>query len=153
MIDVEKVIREYIPEVIHLSLGTSRNNVPWVCEVHFAYDDELNLYFISSTDTRHSTELRENPQVAGNIVVQHQPGEKPRGVYFEGTAEELTGVTKDDAAYKAYEGRFGDHVNLVDETGDPDGPRFYRIAVDTFYVFDTRESTPPQKHVLPWKAR
>ena len=62
--DVEKVIREYLPEVIHMSLATSHNNVPWICEVHYAFDDELNLYFRSLQSRRHSKEIAENKQVA-----------------------------------------------------------------------------------------
>ena len=65
--DIEKLIREYLPQIIHLSLGTSANNKPWVCEVHFAYDESLNLYYRSLTLRRHSQEIAENPNF-GNIV-------------------------------------------------------------------------------------
>jgi uncharacterized protein YhbP (UPF0306 family) len=71
-IDVEKVVREYIDKSIHMSLATSTENKPWVCEVHFAYDDDLNLYWRSKTDRRHSQEIALNPFVAGNIVKQHE---------------------------------------------------------------------------------
>src|SRR5438105_3492644 len=88
-VDIERVIREYLPQMVHLSLGTSKDNKPWVCEVHFAYDEHLNLYFRSLKSRRHSQEIALNPNVAGNIVKQHAVGEYPRGVYFEGTAELL----------------------------------------------------------------
>jgi uncharacterized protein YhbP (UPF0306 family) len=89
-VDVEQVIRDYLPEVGHMSLGTSSNNRPWVCEVHFTYDDNLNLYFRSLASRRHSQEIAANPNVAGNIVKQFQLGESPVGTYFEGTAQMLT---------------------------------------------------------------
>jgi hypothetical protein len=44
LVNVEDIVREYIDKTIHLSLGTVINNVPWVSEVHFAFDDKLNLY-------------------------------------------------------------------------------------------------------------
>ena len=44
---IEQTIREYIDQIVHMSLATSANNQPWVCEVHFAVDDELNIYFRS----------------------------------------------------------------------------------------------------------
>jgi hypothetical protein len=75
--DIEKVIRDYLPEVIHMSLATCKDNKPWVCEVHFVYDNDLNLYFVSLPSTRHSSELRANPYVSGNIVKQFKLGEKP----------------------------------------------------------------------------
>lgn len=83
-----------------MSLATSNNNKPWVCEVHYAYDDQLNLYFRSKPSRRHSQEIATNPHVAGSIVIQHKLGEKPRGVYFEGIAELLTGVDENHVAYK-----------------------------------------------------
>lgn len=80
--DIEKVIREYLPYVIHMSLATSHGNKPWVCEVHYVFDKDLNLYFMSKSSRRHSKEIEMNEYVAGNIVKQHELGQKPRGVYF-----------------------------------------------------------------------
>lgn len=150
--DVEKLIREYLPGVIHMSLGTSRDAQPWVCEVHYAYGEDLTLYFASLTTTRHSREIADNPRVAGNIVEQHQPGEKPRGVYFEGTATELSGVTTEHPAYLAYKARFGARAEILDDAENPDGLRYYQIEVVTFHVFDPRDSRPAQKYTLPWKT-
>lgn len=84
--DVEKIVREYIDKSVHMSLGTSQNNKPWVCEVHFVYDDQLNLYFRSLKSRRHSQEIAQNPDVAGNIVKQHALNEYPHAIYFEGEA-------------------------------------------------------------------
>jgi nitroimidazol reductase NimA-like FMN-containing flavoprotein (pyridoxamine 5'-phosphate oxidase superfamily) len=75
--DVEQIIRDYLPNVIHLSLATCVDNKPRVCEVHYVYDD-LNLYFRSKLSRRHSQEIFHNPYVAGNIVEQHTREEKPR---------------------------------------------------------------------------
>ena len=72
--NIEKIIREYIPEIIHMSLATSSHNTPWVCEVHYAFDDDLNLYFRSLSSRRHSQEIANNPKVAGNIIKQYKLG-------------------------------------------------------------------------------
>src|SRR5690606_5100432 len=96
MIDVEKVIREYIDKTVHLSLATVSDNRPWVCEVHFAYNNELNLYFVSKLTTRHCREIAANPSVAGNIVKQHGLEESPNGVYFEGLAEIVEKPTNEE---------------------------------------------------------
>jgi len=88
-VDVEQIVRTYLKDVIVLSLATSRGNQPWVCEVIFAYDDELNLYFRSLTRRRHSQEIAANPNVAGIIARPFRYGEYPHGVYFEGTAKLL----------------------------------------------------------------
>jgi uncharacterized protein YhbP (UPF0306 family) len=127
--DVEHVIREYLPQVIHLSLATCVNNKPWVCEVHYVYDDDLNLYFRSKTEKRHSKEIAINNSVAGNIVRQHGKEDRPRGVYFE---------------------RFGTDAEILEEAKRDDGHKFYKITVETFYVFDSIESKPSQKYELAW---
>ena len=78
--DIEKVIRENIDKTVHMSLATVHDNRPWVCEVHFAYDDDLNIYYRSLNTRRHSKEIALNPNVAGNIVRQHTLGEYPLGI-------------------------------------------------------------------------
>jgi len=143
---VERTIRQYITQVIHMSLATCADNKPWVSEVHFAYDDSLNLYWISTTDRRHSQEIETNPNVAGNIVTQHHLNQKVRGVYFEGQAHKLEGVVPEHPAYAAYRARFGEleHLKLINE---PDGPRLYQLIVSDWYLFDTY-SGPSQKYRL-----
>lgn len=150
--DVEAAIRHYLPQIVHMSLATSQENKPWVCEVHFAFDDELNLYFRSNSQTRHCQEIMNNPHVAGNIVTQHFTGDKPRGVYFEGIAELVKDVDQNNGAYISYRDRFGIGKDAIDEALTGSGPQFYKITVNTFYLFDTRESSPGRKYELEWKS-
>jgi uncharacterized protein YhbP (UPF0306 family) len=147
--NVEQAIQEYLPTVIHMSLATCVDGKPWVCEVHFAWDDELNLYWSSKPSRRHSQDIARNPNVAGNIVVQHEPGQKPRGVYFEGTAELLTGVTEDSVAYRMFASRFSERAKMIlDRLAEPDSEQFYKVNVADWYVFDARETSPGQKYHL-----
>lgn len=148
---IEKTIRDYLPEVIHMSLASVQDNRPWICEVHYVYDEYLNLYFRSKAGRRHSLEIAENPQVAGNIVKQHELGEKPRGVYFEGICNMLEGVSENDPAYLLYCERFGTSEEILVEAKKPDGHKFYKVQVDTYYLFDSLESNPSQKYELPWR--
>ena len=97
MIDVETIVREYITKTVHMSLATVKENKPWVCEVHFAFDDELNLYWRSTADRRHSKDIEVNPSVACNIVGTYDLETGCGGaIYFEGTAE----CVKDKAELK-----------------------------------------------------
>jgi len=149
--NVEQTIRDYLPEILHMSLGTCVDNRPWVCEVHFVYDDELNLYFRSLPSRRHSQEIAANPHVAGNIVTQHPIDLKPRGVYFEGTAEVLHAVDENHPAYMLFCDRLKKDSSILDEARDPQGTQFYKITVSDFYLLDSREG-PFQKYHLPWKS-
>ena len=149
--DIEKTIRDYLPQVIHMSLATCLDNKPWVCEVHFVFDEDLNLYFRSKPDRRHSVEIASNPSVAGNIVTQHKIGEKPRGVYFEGTAERLNDVDEMHPAFTLYCERFDTGLEILEESKTDTGHDFYKITVKNFYLFDSRESNPSKKYELKWK--
>ncbi|HSX28614.1 MAG TPA: pyridoxamine 5'-phosphate oxidase family protein [Candidatus Saccharimonadales bacterium] len=152
-VDVEKVIREYLPRIVHMSLGTSKDNRPWVCEVHFVYDEHLNLYFRSLTSRRHSQEIATNPHVAGNIVRQHAVGEyPPLGVYFEGTAAMLTDEADRKAIEPVFKERLQNPADILADAQNPDGHQFYKITVDNWYVFGKLDGDKVQKHVLVWKG-
>lgn len=151
--DIEKAIREYLPSVIHMSLATCVDNRPWVCEVHFAYDEDLNLYWRSKENRRHSQEIAQNPRVAGNIVKQFGPEDKTVfGVYFEGVAEKLEGVQVGDTVYQLFADRFGMGPEIVDSAARKDGNVFYRVAVSDMYVFGSIDNRPMQKYHLEWRG-
>jgi len=150
--EVEKIIRDYIPQVVHMSLGTCNDGKPWVCEVHFALDDDMNIYFRSLTTTRHSQDIIANPHVAGNIVTQHFLNQAPRGVYFEGTAELLADADENHPGMKATSARFGvDTQKLMAYSAD--GVKLHKITPSAFYLFDTYISLPGKKYRLAWPVK
>lgn len=149
--NVEKTIRQYLPQIIHLSLATSSNNSPWVCEVHFAYDDDLNFYFRSLTSRRHSTEIAQNSKVAGNIVTQHFLGQPVRAIYFEGDARLLEPGKEQKRAFECLKARLHAGDEIFEEAKREDGHQFYKISVDTFYLFDSYEADG-QKFELKWSG-
>jgi hypothetical protein len=147
---VEAIIRQYLPQVVHMSLATCAEGKPWVCEVHFAFDEELNLYWQSSQERRHSVEVDKNANVAGNIITQHFMNQKVRGVYFEGTAEKLEGVDEAHPGYVAYAKRYSKGPELLADWSKDGGARLYKIAVSDYYLFDAYANDPPQKFRLGW---
>jgi uncharacterized protein YhbP (UPF0306 family) len=150
IVNVEQAIRDYLPETVHLSLATSRDNKPWVCEVHFVYDDHLNLYFRSLFSRRHSQEIVINPHVSGNIVAQHKLDQNVRGVYFEGIASMLKDQQEIQNAYQLFVHRLHVSPDILAEAEREDGHKFFRISVQTYYLFDSRSSSPARKYELKW---
>lgn len=148
--DVEEIVREYVEKTIHMSLATSENNRPWVCEVHFAVDDELNIYWRSKSDRRHSQEIAKNPSVAGNIVKQHVMNEGPAGIYFEGEAELLVDVDENHPAFIAFDGRFGLGREIIDDSLKDDGHKFYKVTVKNWYAFGKFDGESNKKYKLEW---
>lgn len=145
---IESSIRENIKKSPHLSLATVRDNKPWVCEVHFAYDDDLSLYFVSKLTTRHCQELADNPNVAGNIVKQHPLTEAPNGLYFEGGAQEINPSEEDITRYCTALGR--DAQQLKDQLQEPNGRRMFKIRVSNWAVFGNIDGNGHAKHEMQW---
>lgn len=149
MIDVEKIIRKHIDSTVHMSLATVSGSKPWVCEVHFAYDDGLNLYFVSKTDTRHCREIATNPNVAGNIVRQHALDELPHGIYFEGLAEVIDATEEDIKRYCERLNR--DESQVTAQLNEANVRGMYKIKVANWAAFGKFEDSL-LKYELKWDA-
>ncbi|HEV2403360.1 MAG TPA: pyridoxamine 5'-phosphate oxidase family protein [Candidatus Saccharimonadales bacterium] len=150
--NLEQIIRDYLPQIQHMSLGTSKDNKPWVCEVHYAYDDNLNLYFRSLTSRRHSQEIAANPYVAGNIVKQHPLEVYPLGVYFEGQAQLLTTAAERQTVFPYIKEQLHQDEAVLEDAKNPEGHQFYKITVDNWYVFGKLDDTGGKKYELKWNG-
>ncbi len=149
-IDVEKAVRENIERTVHLSLATTSGDSPWVSELHFAYDQDLNLYFRSLSSRRHSQEIAVNPKVAGNIIDKFGLGDPVVGVYFEGLAEIVTDADTKQIAADCLRTRLSIDSDIIAESEDPNGHQFYKIKVTDWYVFGRFVETGAAKHQLKW---
>lgn len=151
-VDVEQIVREHIDKTVHMSLATVSDNKPWVSEIHFAYDDDLSLYFVSKQNTRHCQEIANNPAVAGNIVRQHELSEYPGAIYFEGAAEVLENPT--ELQIESYCKRLRRDVAQVTAQVQRDSEsRMYIISVNNWACFGKfDDSNKGKKHELVWNG-
>lgn len=78
------LIDQYLDEKKVMQVATSVDGQPWVCTVHFALDDNKNIYWLSLPTRRHSEEIANNANIAVAIVVQHD--QPVIGMQIEGTA-------------------------------------------------------------------
>jgi uncharacterized protein YhbP (UPF0306 family) len=140
--DVRGLITDYFAQARMMQLATSKDNHPWVCNVWFAADDDLNIYWFSSTARRHSGEVRENNRVAGAVVLPLTPDDVPRGVQFEGVAEELDSDADMATAMQCYAGRIFTEEKVRDLIKNRQH-KFYRIKPQLFVLFDA-EHFPDQ---------
>lgn len=151
-VDVEQVVREYIDKSLHMSLATVSGEKPWVCEVHFVYDDDLNLYWRSLSSRRHSQEIAANPNVAGNIVRQHSLEEYPQAVYFKGKAELLGDPAEREKVFPLFQKRLEADDGILEEAENADGHQFYRITVENWFAFGKFGGSSGQKYELEWNG-
>lgn len=108
-----------------------------MCNVWFAADEDLNIYWFSAVNRRHSEELLTDNRVAGTICLPQTPEDPPRGVQFEGTAEMLTDDADVKKAMSHYVGRIFSQEKVdefIDHPGKPH--RFYRVKPSLYVLFD-----------------
>lgn len=138
MEEIPSLIKKYLSEAKMMELATSADNQPWVCNVWFVADDQLNIYWFSSTTRRHSQEISKNSNVAAAIVTQHNPaGETGVGVQIQGTAEQLSSEGDIAKARLVYEGRIFDAKTIDDLIDNKEKPhKFYKLKPTLFVLFD-----------------
>lgn len=135
--DLRNIIQEYLQQARLMQVATAKDNQPWTCSVYFAYDNGLNLYWISLPSTRHSQEIKSNDKVAGTIVLPHNPGDKVRGLQFEGVAKELTTGEEFHHALDTYAARMGMKDERKENIAEgKDGHNVYMIKPTLFVLFD-----------------
>ena len=92
-------VRPQVLEVLRnshlMSLATWDESGLWVADLIFVYDDNLNLYWMSDPDCRHSKAILKHPAVAGSITVSTAKKEPNFGIQFEGHAKKIPGARYD----------------------------------------------------------
>ena len=88
--DTKALIKEILENGYLMSLATVDDGGPWVSDVIYLHDDDMNIYWMSNHTSRHSQALLKNPHVAGTITASlpKQPG---LGIQFSGTAKKIDG--------------------------------------------------------------
>jgi uncharacterized protein YhbP (UPF0306 family) len=153
---LQELIYTYLNEYPLISVASCHQNTPWTCNLYFAFDEELNLYFISKTGRRHSEELRRNPNVAATIC---KPYSKPfidpaRGIQLEGKAIQIEDPLIAEIAFALYMNRFPDsikyHKTVTDVTGAADR-RIYQIMPSRIVLFDEENFSANPQQVLKFE--
>jgi uncharacterized protein YhbP (UPF0306 family) len=90
MEDLEKLVKSILDQGYLMSLATVDESGPWVSDLIFVPED-LNLYWISEEDTRHSKAILQNSKVAATITISNRGGEDNVGLQIEGLAEKVEG--------------------------------------------------------------
>lgn len=100
-IDIKARIREVLERCRLMSLATVDEGGPWVADLIYVFDDDFNIYWMSSRNVRHSKAIETNGQAAGAITLPTGPGEMNFGIQLSGTAERIDGARYDLALKQA----------------------------------------------------
>ncbi|EKD86958.1 MAG: hypothetical protein ACD_37C00091G0004 [uncultured bacterium] len=78
----------------------SKDGKPWISPVFYGHDEDYNIYWISDKASRHSSLIKNNPQVAIVIFNSQAPKGKGDGVYFEAMVEEISDKEEAEKAFR-----------------------------------------------------
>lgn len=133
--DPKQLAKQYLQEIKIMQLATAEDNQPWVCAVHFYADDDLNLWWSSRTDRKHSQQLAGNPQASATVLVHENTPEEDYviAVTATGTAELVKDISEE--IKQAYITKLDrpDHL-----TPPANMQEFYRLKPESIVVFDTK---------------
>jgi uncharacterized protein YhbP (UPF0306 family) len=140
-----------LDEATLMQLATVENGKPWVCNVWFAADDDLNIYWFTSVNRRHSKEIAKDSRVAGIVHMPCEPTDPVRGLTFEGAAEVLEIDSDVERAMKVYAGRIFTKDRIRELSERTDQPhRFYRMKPKSLVLFDALNfPTSPRQEWRP----
>ncbi len=89
---IDQKIIDFISEHHVLTITTAKDNKPYTANCFYVYLPEQNMFvFTTDKETRHGSEMLENPQVGANIVLETNTVGKIQGLQITGKAKELKG--------------------------------------------------------------
>lgn len=79
------------------------NQKPWVATVYYVTDKDLNLYFVSSPNSKHCQDIEKNKQVACAVYDSHTPNSELKiGIQLQGEASLVKGWDKTKVLLKMW---------------------------------------------------
>ncbi len=112
-----------IPDQLHdflakrrlLSIATvDENSIPWISNVYYSSDDDLNLFFISPEDNNHSRHIAENKNISFSIAWYNEEdlGDR-KSVQGKGVCEKVTNIKEMANVLKIHLKKYPDWKDII----------------------------------------
>lgn len=113
--DFKLSLNEFLEKNEILSLASTDGKNTYVCNLHYSSDESFNLYFASTHNRKHSSNIENgfhevaiaiyDPSVSNNTILS--------GVQMRGYCEKyiITGTDEINKFYKKFPGKFNDEKN------------------------------------------
>jgi uncharacterized protein YhbP (UPF0306 family) len=111
-------------------LATTEGDQPWVAPLEYTADEDLNLYFFSTTEARHVRHLEANSAVAATVFDHKQP------IVTATTTTDLNGVQMECTAIRVPPEMHTDAVKTAIDAYDISIPPYavFKVVPHRFYV-------------------
>lgn len=137
MNDLRQLITEHLNKVNIMQLATQKDGQPWCCTVHFAADDDLNIYWMSLPTQRHSQEIGDRAKAAVAMAIESRPGHRIIGVQVEGDAKRIDDMEKIKEVFEFYGHHRGEEWRQNVLAGKSED-KLYCITPRLIQLFDTQ---------------
>ncbi len=123
-------VRDFIESTQYLVLATSDEHGPWVAPVEPMVDEDLNFYFFSTPDARHSRSIEAGGDVAAVMFAPEQPD------YAPDLNANLKAVQMDCSARRLERSEYSEAVQGAIDALQPPMPPYevYKVTPERFYV-------------------
>lgn len=147
--NTKRIILDFMNSNTILSLSTSTSDSPYICNLFYVCDDDLNIYFLSSKKTRHAQELKDNPRVAVSIYDPlSAPGKSVIGLQATGKVSEAKGIEL-IKMFKSYLSIFpATKVNIDMLKQVSFDSRLFKFKPDVIYFMDKSHFEKRQEVIL-----
>jgi len=137
-------ILDYLKSHNTMTLATCAGDIPWAATVFYANDD-MQLYFFSSPDARHSLNLSANVRVAVTIQEDYKDWRGIKGIQLEGKVMLVDGVLEKAKAMAVYARKYGEVIKLFSDPASGIFHRaflkvkFYRVLPEKIFYIDNEQ--------------
>jgi nitroimidazol reductase NimA-like FMN-containing flavoprotein (pyridoxamine 5'-phosphate oxidase superfamily) len=116
---IKPEVREILVSNLYCNLATvCEDNSPWNSPVFFGYDDDMNLYWRSSTESVHSRNIDRTYKVFITVYDGQVAWGKGNGVYLQGTAARLENQAEVKTALQYLDARTSQKSEVQEFLGD-----------------------------------
>jgi len=149
--NMHDTFKTYLNQHEIMQLATVRDGQPWCCSLHYVIDDELNFYWLSFADRRHSQEIADNQKVALAVAVKTDM--PVVGIQAEGDAVQLTDPAQVEQAARLYNQKIINSDDWLKNflNGSDDGFKVYKFVPRLFVVFDRVAHKDPYAARHEWR--
>ena len=145
------LIVSYISTSVQMTITTVTKDQPWAAVVFYAYDDALNLYFLSDQRTRHSREINSNSKVAVTINKEWNEPSPVKGIQIEGVAQ-VVAVNELAHAFTTYVKRFPSTKDFITDVkvfmDKAFNTRIFKVTPSKIYLLDEVNMGPGKRKIL-----
>jgi hypothetical protein len=151
--ELKQQILDYLRSHNTMTLATCAADMPWAATVFYANED-LQLYFFSSPEARHSLNLEVNSRVAVTIQEDYKDWRVIKGIQLEGKVMLVDGIIEKAKAMAVYARKYAEVIKLFT---DPSSGifhkaflkvKFYRVVPEKVFFIDNEQGFGKRQELI-----